>query len=152
MNGDEILTRVRVVSQLRDGERLRLRGGRICVEGPSYFSFLLRYLSDDNRYTTVAYLQQLVADVEQFLASTDTCQWRARTLRMLLGDLAGSLLSLKKTYNDDNWVIASIQTLVDRLTQLNPSSSTITATPSTNAANDQGTTQRHEHSRSNKRQ
>jgi hypothetical protein len=135
MSLTELLTRVRVVKSLNEGEKLRIKNGHVCIDRHRPWTPVTRWIFCENRYTAISYLQSLVNEIES-ASHSDHVPWQILSLRDMVPDLIRALQTMKNTYVDDTLTVAQLDTLIDRLTHVCFSKVTETLRPQTGPARD----------------
>lgn len=113
---NDLLVRVRLVSSLEGGQRLRVSHGRVGIEAERPWTPVMRWLYGDSRDQTIAYVEKLVSEIEGVMENVrDAGTWRIEQLRRMLPDLRRALDGLKVTYIGDPMANAQLDTLLDRV-------------------------------------
>lgn len=119
-NGDEfvdqILTSLRVISMIKEGQKVCVRNGTLTLENQStgVLTAVKRWLNNDNRYTTIAYIKNVINNAID-ISKIHKCE---NTLYKLNTSLQKSLIglsSLEVTYEGDASIMATIQVMQDRI-------------------------------------
>ena len=115
---DQVLTSLRVISMIKEGQKVKVRDGLLSLETHStgIITGIRRWINRDNRVTTLRYIRNAVIQgVSLYNTSKDE-----RVKQGLMGALNG-LTSLSVTYGDDAGVTAAIDVIRDRITFQEPS-------------------------------
>lgn len=110
---DELLTSLRVISMIKEGQKARIRDGLIFLEPNSYGALtgLRRWLNHDNRVTTVRYIRNII---NQALI---TCEKEdSEALKSGLREAIKGIDSLCVTYGDDATTLASLTVIKEKIT------------------------------------
>lgn len=102
----EILTCLKIISMIREGQKVYVRDGVLRLERHSsgLLSAFKRWLSGDSRYITMTYIQNVI------LNALD----RSTDVKYLEEALSG-LNALKVTYSDDVTVVARLTVLEEKI-------------------------------------
>lgn len=110
---DQILTSLKVIGMIREGQKVCVRNGLINIElrsqGP--VASLSRWLHGDNRHTTLSYIRNVVANSIEVSKTYEN----KRVIWDGLQDALTGLSALTVTYADDATVAATICVLKDRI-------------------------------------
>jgi hypothetical protein len=109
---DQILTSLKIIGRIKEGQKVCVRDGLIHIEGKSsgVVSSLKRWLHGDNRFTTLSYIKNVVNN------ALDLCKvCNERDLKDALGESIVGLSSLAVTYGNDAATLATIEVLQDRI-------------------------------------
>jgi hypothetical protein len=115
---DQVLTSLRVISMIKEGQKVKVRDGHLSLETHStgIITGIRRWINRDNRVTTLRYIRNAVIQgVSLYNTSKDE-----RVKQGLMGALNG-LTSLSVTYGDDAGVTAAIDVIRDRISFQEPS-------------------------------
>jgi len=115
---DQVLTSLRVISMIKEGQKVKVRDGLLSLETHStgIITGIRRWINRDNRVTTLRYIRNAVIQgVSLYNTSKDE-----RVKQGLMGALNG-LTSLSVTYGDDAGVTAAIDVIRDRISFQEPS-------------------------------
>lgn len=115
---DQVLTSLRVISMIKEGQKVKVRDGLLSLETHStgIITGIRRWINRDNRVTTLRYIRNAVIQgVSLYNTSKDE-----RVKQGLMGALKG-LTSLSVTYGDDAGVTAAIDVIRDRISFQEPS-------------------------------
>jgi len=102
---DELLTSLRVISMIKEGQKARIRDGLIFLEPNSYGAVtgLRRWLNRHNRVTTVRYIRNII---NHALATYE--KEPSESLKDGLDNAIKGIDSLCVTYGDDATTLASL--------------------------------------------
>lgn len=109
---DQVLTSLRVISMIKEGQKVKVRDGLLSLETHStgIITGIRRWINRDNRVTTLRYIRNAVIQgVSLYNTSKDE-----RVKQGLMGALNG-LTSLSVTYGDDAGITAAIDVIRDRI-------------------------------------
>ena len=109
---DELLTSLRIISMIREGQKARIRDGLIFLE---YHSSgvavgIRRWINRDNRVTTIRYIKNVI---NQGLATHE--KEPNDTLKKGLEGAIRGIDNLCVTYGDDATTLASLTVLKDKI-------------------------------------
>jgi hypothetical protein len=104
----DLLTNLKIVAQVKEGEKL-LRNGNILNVDNRYFQFARRWYTEDNGDSTARFIEHLVASTKQHctclkeeLAKCDNLdlQHQLTDFTLAIGNVKDGLENLKATYKD----------------------------------------------------
>ena len=109
---DELLTSLRVISMIKEGQKARIRDGLIFLEPNSYGAVtgFRRWLNRDNRVTTVRYIRNVI---NQALATYE--KEPSDSLKSGMEDAINGIDSLCVTYGDDATTLASLIIIKEKI-------------------------------------
>jgi hypothetical protein len=109
---DELLTSLRVISMIKEGQKARIRDGLIFLEPNSYGAVtgLRRWLNRDNRVTTVRYIRNII---NHALATYQ--KEPSESLKAGLAEAVKGIDSLCVTYGDDATTLASLTIIKEKI-------------------------------------
>jgi hypothetical protein len=109
---DQLLTSLRVISMLKEGQKLRVRNGLLGIEFKSTGipTAINRWVHNDNRYTSLMYIKNVVNNSME-ISRTHS---KDRINTALTDSLTG-LGALSVTYGSDVSVAAMIHVLQERI-------------------------------------
>lgn len=114
-SSSELVTQLKVISHIREGDRVRVEGSRIRIDPPSRLQFIFRFFSCENRANGLLLIQEIIrramAHAAQLRAAGDS-----PAARRMAGALRGAktgLSNLCATYGDDANMVASLESVVD---------------------------------------
>ncbi len=110
---DELLTSLRVISMIKEGQKARIRDGLIFLEPHSsgVAVGIRRWINRDNRVSTLRYIRNVI---NQGLAMYE--KEPTDTLKKGLTEATKGIDSLCVTYGDDATTLASLTILKDKVT------------------------------------
>ena len=108
---DQILTSLKVIGKIKEGQKVRVRNGLLSLEVQStgIITSITRWIHSDNRYSTIRYIKNVVTHAMELPKSN-------KIQEALKGTLSG-LSSLAVTYGDDAGITATIDVMSDRIRQ-----------------------------------
>lgn len=113
---DQLLTSLKVVSMIKEGQKVCVRNGHLSLEVQStgVVTSFRRWINRDNRQTTVCYIKSVVHNA---LSVTKTHNNETSVIKVLKGleESITGINSLTVTYMDDATVSATLQVLRDRI-------------------------------------
>ena len=105
MRSDHVLTTLKVVGSLQEGQKLSVRSGLVSIDKkPASF---IRWINGDSRSTTLSYIYAVVN--EALLLNLDA---------ELIASIEG-FKTLKVTYSGDEATVAYIDVILDKMTRTN---------------------------------
>lgn len=108
-----VLVALKTIAKLANGDKLNTRTSLQIVNGRSWGSAVVRYISGDNRNSTVEFAAQTVATAIVMLSHVSP-QTQAQILSSLSGAKNG-LVELCQTYADDAAVCSQLEVLVEQI-------------------------------------
>jgi len=113
---DHLLTSLKVISMIKEGQKVCVRNGHLTLENQStgVVTSIRRWINKDSRQTTVHYIKSVV---QNSVAVSKTYKNEVSVGKLLLG-MSEALIgigSLIVTYADDATVSATLQVLHDRI-------------------------------------
>ena len=113
---DQLLTSLKVISMIKEGQKVCVRNGHLSLEVQStgVITSFRRWINRDNRQTTVCYIKSVVHNA---LSVTKTHNNETSVIKVLKGleESITGINSLIVTYMDDATVSATLQVLRDRI-------------------------------------
>ena len=113
---DQLLTSLKVISMIKEGQKVCVRNGHLSLEVQStgVITSLRRWINRDNRHTTVCYIKSVVHNA---LSVTKTHNNETSVDKVLKGleEAVTGIKSLTVTYMHDATVSATLQVLRDRI-------------------------------------
>lgn len=105
---DQILTSLKVISMIKEGQKVKVRDGLLSLEVQStgVLAGIRRWINKDNRLTTLRYIRNTVI---QAMTLTDD------RVNQALKEAMNGLNCLTITYGDDAGVTAAIDVIKDRI-------------------------------------
>ena len=119
-NGDEfvdqVLTSLKIISMIKEGQKVCVRNGNLTLENHStgIYTAIMRWMHNDNRFATLAYIKNVLNNAMD-ISRLHTCE---QTLTKLNDALQRSLIGLsglEVTYENDAAVLATIQVMQERI-------------------------------------
>ena len=104
---DQILTSLKVISMIKEGQKVRIRNGLLDLEAQStgVRAACRRWLHNDNRNNTLLYIRNIVGHAIDLMKLTTSY---TEKLKEGLADTLNGLSALCVTYGDDMGTVASI--------------------------------------------
>ena len=112
---DQVLTSLKVISMIKEGQKVSVRNGLLDIEVRSsgLLTAFKRWINHDNRHTTLTYIRNIVT------TAMDLSKTHATTrIIEALREASNGLNSLAVTYADDASITATIHVMKDRIAQL----------------------------------
>jgi len=108
---DHILTSLKVISMIKEGQKVCIRNGVLTLETHSsgIWTSIKRWIHRDSRVATVCYMRNIIHSAIALLHT------KPEIRKGLQASLAG-MNSLIVTYNEDATISAMLQILRDRVT------------------------------------
>ena len=114
---DHLLTSLKVISMIKEGQKVCVRNGHLTLEVQStgVVTSLRRWINRDSRQTTVHYIKSVI---QNSISVSKTSRNQLSTGKLVLGmdEALIGINSLVVTYTDDATVSATLQVLRDRIT------------------------------------
>jgi hypothetical protein len=112
---DQVLTSLKVISMIKEGQKVSVRNGLLDIEARSsgFATAVKRWINNDNRHTTLSYIRNIITTAMD-LSKTHAPDRIKHALRESIQGLA----SLSVTYSNDASVIATVHVMKDRIAQL----------------------------------
>ncbi len=111
---DQILTSLKVISMIKEGQKVKVRNGLLDLEPISsgFRVAVKRWMYNDNRHTTILYIKNVIANaMEIILIKHD----QSDKLERALIDCITGLGALAVTYGEDASVTATLHVLQERI-------------------------------------
>ena len=113
---DQVLTSLRVISMIKEGQKVCIRNGFLTLEIKStgMSTAMRRWINNDSRHNTLRYIKNIISnalDISVIHSVTETIG----KLSTALTDCLTGLGCLTVTYNDDASVTATIEVMCDRI-------------------------------------
>lgn len=119
-NGDEfvdqVLTSLRVISMIKEGQKVCVRNGNLSLENQStgLLTAIKRWVNNDNRYTTIAYIKNVINNAID-ISKLHTCDTTLKQLNEALQRSIMGLDCLGVTYEGDAAMMATIHVMHNRI-------------------------------------
>ena len=110
---DQVLTSLKVISMIKEGQKVRVRNGILDLETRStgVYAAIRRWVNNDSRHNTILYIKNVVNN-----ALTISKMGRQTTkLEDALTETIGGLSALSVTYGNDIGTVAIIGVLQSRI-------------------------------------
>ncbi len=111
---DQILTSLKVISMIKEGQKVKVRNGLLDLEPMSsgFRVAVRRWMHNDNRHTTILYIKNVIANaMEVILIKHD----QSDKLESALVDCITGLGALAVTYGEDASITATLYVLQERI-------------------------------------
>ena len=111
---DQILTSLKVISMIKEGQKVKVRNGLLSLETVSsgFPVAIRRWIHSDNRHTTILYIKNVISNaMEIILIKHD----QSEKLEHALIDCITGLGALAVTYGEDASVTATLHVLQERI-------------------------------------
>ena len=111
---DQILTSLRVISMIKEGQKVKVRNGLLDLE-PTSTGFRVafsRWIHRDNRHTTVLYIKNVISNAMEISKIQHT---QHDKIQRALSECVTGLGALSVTYGDDASVTATLQVIQERI-------------------------------------
>ena len=111
---DQILTSLKVISMIKEGQKVKVRNGLLDLETQSsgLKVGIKRWLNNDNRHTTLLYVKN---SVNNAIGTLKLNSEHDDKIRQYLLDSINGLNALEITYGNDASITASLQVLQERI-------------------------------------
>jgi hypothetical protein len=105
---DELMTSLRVISMIKEGQKVSLRNGVLSLESGknSVLIAIKRWINSDNRQTTLHYIRNVINNA----IDSESSKLKQPLFNALVG-----LNALTVTYSGDAHVLATINVLEDKI-------------------------------------
>jgi len=114
---DHLLTSLKVISMIKEGQKVCVRNGHLTLEVQStgVVTSVRRWINRDSRQTTVHYIKSVI---QNSISVCKTSKNQLSTGKLVLGmdEALIGINSLVVTYADDATISATLQVLRDRIT------------------------------------
>lgn len=121
---DQILTSLKVISMIKEGQKVRIRNGIFDLETRStgFGAAVRRWIHNDTRHNTLLYIRNVVGHALELIKISN----QSDKLVVALNETLTGLSALAVTYGDDMGTVAAIGVLQLRIrSELGESSSPI---------------------------
>ncbi len=111
---DQILTSLKVISMIKEGQKVKLRNGLLDLE-PSSSGFRVavrRWMHNDNRHTTILYIKNVISNAMEIILIKHN---QSDKLQKALIDCVTGLGALAVTYGEDASVTATLHVLQEHI-------------------------------------
>lgn len=111
---DQILTSLKVISMIKEGQKVKVRNGLLDLEPLSsgFRVAVRRWMHHDNRQTTILYIKNVVANAMEIISIKHD---QSDKLERALIDCITGLGALSVTYGEDASVTATLHVLQERI-------------------------------------
>ena len=111
---DQILTSLKVISMIKEGQKVRIRNGLLDLESQStgICTAYRRWLHNDNRNNTLLYIRNIVGHAIDLMKLPTSYTDK---LKEGLEDILNGLSALSVTYGNDMGTVASISIIQLRI-------------------------------------
>lgn len=108
MSGDDLIISLKIVSQIKEGQKVCIHNGNLYLEANSrsLWTSIRRWLGGDNRQNTVNYIRNLL---------NNTMLTKSRRVIEPLRDSLKGLNSLQVTYANDAVVVATLRHMEEKV-------------------------------------
>ena len=123
---DQILTSLKVISMIKEGQKVKVRDGLLTLEvySSGVMTGIRRWIHNDNRTTTLRYIRNTVIQAISIFNNE-----KSQKILNALQEAVNGLNCLAITYGDDAGITAAIDVIKDRITVLGVSKSDGTPQP-----------------------
>ena len=111
---DQILTSLRVISMIKEGQKVKIRNGLLDLESKSTGVKIgfMRWLNNDSRHTTLLYVKNSINNAIGLLKLSPE---HSEKIRQYLQNAINGLNCLEITYGEDASITATLQVLQERI-------------------------------------
>lgn len=111
---DQILTSLRVISMIKEGQKVKVRNGLLDLEPTStgLRVALSRWIHRDNRHTTVLYIKNVISNAMEISKIQNS---QHEKIQRALSECVTGLGALSVTYGEDASVTATLQVIQERI-------------------------------------
>jgi len=113
---DHLLTSLKVISMIKEGQKVCVRNGHLSLEVQStgILTSLRRWIHKDNRQTTISYMKSVVQNSISVIRTHNNEISINKLLKGIEEAITG-INSLAVTYSDDATISATLQVLKERI-------------------------------------
>jgi hypothetical protein len=113
---DHLLTSLKVISMIKEGQKVCVRNGHLTLENQStgVLTSLRRWIHKDNRQTTISYMKSVVQNSISVIRTHNNEISINKLLKGIEEAITG-INSLAVTYSDDATIAATLQVLKERI-------------------------------------
>jgi len=111
---DQILTSLRVIGMIKEGQKVKVRNGLLDLEPVSsgLKVAISRWIHHDNRNTTLLYIKNVVANATELIHLPIN---QSEKIKNALNSCTPGLSSLAVTYGEDASITATLHVLQERI-------------------------------------
>lgn len=111
---DQILTSLKVISMIKEGQKVKVRNGLLDLEPTSsgVRAGVRRWVNNDNRHTTLLYIKNIISNAMDIISIKHD---QSDKLEKALLDCITGLGALAVTYGEDASVTATLHVLQERV-------------------------------------
>jgi hypothetical protein len=111
---DQILTSLKVISMIKEGQKVKVRNGLLDLEAQSsgFKVGIMRWVNNDNRHTTLLYIKNSINNALGMIKLNSEYDGK---IKQYLNDSISGLNALEITYGNDASITASLQVLQERI-------------------------------------
>ena len=111
---DQILTSLKVISMIKEGQKVKVRNGLLDLEPLSsgIRVAVRRWMHNDNRHNTILYIKNVISNAMEIISIKHE---QSNKLEKSLIDCIMGLGALAVTYGDDASVTATLHVLQERI-------------------------------------
>jgi len=111
---DQILTSLKVISMIKEGQKVKVRNGLLDleVESNGLKVGIMRWFNNDNRHTTLLYVKNSINNAIGMLNLNPN---HSDKIKQYLNDSIRGINALEITYGTDASITASLQVIQERV-------------------------------------
>ena len=111
---DQILTSLKVISMIKEGQKVKVRNGLLDLEPVSTGIWVAtrRWIHNDNRNTTMLYIKNVISNTMEIISIKHD---QSEKMEMALIDCITGLGALAVTYGEDASITATLHVLQERV-------------------------------------
>jgi hypothetical protein len=111
---DQVLTGLKILGMIREGQKVCIRNGLINIEGQSQgvWAALSRWIHGDNRTITMSYIRNIVHNALE-IRRTHPHLWK--DVDEGLSHALNGITALEVTYTEDAGVVAALEVLKEKI-------------------------------------
>jgi len=114
---DQILTSLRVISMIKEGQKVKVRNGLLDLEHKStgFKVAISRWIHNDNRHTTILYVKNVLTNA---LEISRVHQQASEKIIKALENCSNGLNALAVTYGNDASITATLQVMQEKISEI----------------------------------
>lgn len=111
---DQILTSLRVIAMIKEGQKVKVRNGLLDLEPVStgLRAAIRRWVHNDNRNTTVLYIKNVVSNASDLIHLQVS---QTEKIKEAMNECVAGLGALSVTYGEDASITATLHVLQERI-------------------------------------
>lgn len=115
---DEVLISLKVISFIKEGQKVCIRNGVLTLENYStgVIASIRRWINYDSRNATVTFIHSIIK--KAIYISMNGTQFEKEKIKEALQECLVGIDSLMITYNDDAYIHSTLQIIKEQVTQV----------------------------------